>query len=267
MGWMAAAKPTTASVLNRLEPRTLPMARSFSFLRAAAMQEASSGSEVPTATTVRPMTRSLTPSDWAMETAPHTSARELAMSNSRPAASQNSATPSFMGWSFSSASTSSPSASLPSFSPCQMLQPMTLAKATSRMTASMRLSWPSTFRATASSVTAASSGSSFLRMRDCTTMGLTMAVRPRMSAMLAMLEPYALPSAMPGLPSMAEMAETAISGAEVPKPMMTTPMSKGGREKCTAAAAAPSTNLSALQTRTARPKPTASRGNHTVMTS
>ena len=43
----------------------------------ALMDEASSGSDVPTATTVRPMTRSLTPSVVAMVTAPQTSRREL----------------------------------------------------------------------------------------------------------------------------------------------------------------------------------------------
>ena len=58
---------------------------------------------------------------------------------------------------------------------------------------------------------------------------------------------------MPGLPWEAESAETTISGAEVPKPTITIPISSGGMPKCRAAEAEPSTNLSALQTSTARP--------------
>ena len=61
IGAIAPASPTTASVLNRLEPIILPTAKSTSFLRAAAIDEASSGSDVPTATIVKPTTNSLTP--------------------------------------------------------------------------------------------------------------------------------------------------------------------------------------------------------------
>ena len=48
-------------------------------------------------------------------------------------------------------------------------------------------------------------------------------------AILAILEPYALPSAIPGLPSTAASAETTISGAEVPNPTITMPI---GMCKC-----------------------------------
>ena len=41
---------------------------------------------------------------------------------------------------------------------------------------------------------------------------------PSTSAMLVMLLPTALPSAIPPLPSSAAVADTSISGAEVPKP-------------------------------------------------
>src|SRR5690554_7084197 len=49
------------------------------------------------------------------------------------------------------------------------------------------------------------------------------------------------------------MAETASSGAEVPKPIITMPISRVGMPSCLAVAAAPSTNLSALQTSSTSP--------------
>ena len=51
------------------EPITLPMARSVFFLRAAIADVASSGRDVPSATTVTPMTDSLIPQDFAIVTA------------------------------------------------------------------------------------------------------------------------------------------------------------------------------------------------------
>ena len=51
------------------EPMTLPIARSVFFLRAAIAEVASSGSDVPRATTVTPITDSLMPHDCAIVTA------------------------------------------------------------------------------------------------------------------------------------------------------------------------------------------------------
>ena len=52
--------PTTASVLKKLEPMMLPITKSFCPLRAETIAEASSGSDVPAATTasVDPSARS-----------------------------------------------------------------------------------------------------------------------------------------------------------------------------------------------------------------
>jgi hypothetical protein len=63
----------------------------LALLRAAMTDEASSGSEVPTATMVRPMIRSLTPKPWAISTAPQTRMRELTMSSASPTTSQKTA--------------------------------------------------------------------------------------------------------------------------------------------------------------------------------
>ena len=69
--------PTTIVVLNRFEPITLPNASACSFFFTAAMHEASSGSDVPIATIVSPIMRSLTPSACAISTPPQTSNLEL----------------------------------------------------------------------------------------------------------------------------------------------------------------------------------------------
>ncbi|MEM6655215.1 MAG: hypothetical protein AAF596_05370 [Planctomycetota bacterium] len=62
--------PSTPSTLRMLLPTTLPTARSRFPLRTAASDAASSGSEVPIATTVRPITRSVMPASFASSTQP-----------------------------------------------------------------------------------------------------------------------------------------------------------------------------------------------------
>ena len=61
-------------MLKMLEPITLPTAMSASLRMAATSEVASSGSDVPTATTVRPMTTWDTPRQVATATAPCTMA-------------------------------------------------------------------------------------------------------------------------------------------------------------------------------------------------
>ena len=62
-------------------------------------------------------------------------------------------------------------------------------------------------------------------------MGLINAVSPSIRAILVMLEPKALPRAIPGLPWQTANADTIISGAEVPKPTITMPINNGGMPK------------------------------------
>ena len=71
-GVMEALHPNTKKILNRLLPMTLPMAISGFFFKAATMEVASSGREVPPATSVSPITDSLTPRLRAMLLAPST---------------------------------------------------------------------------------------------------------------------------------------------------------------------------------------------------
>jgi hypothetical protein len=56
IGTISAVSPRMANMLNTLEPMILPSASPASPFRAAATLVASSGSDVPTATTVRPIT-------------------------------------------------------------------------------------------------------------------------------------------------------------------------------------------------------------------
>ena len=72
MGSTMPVIPIIMRMLNTFEPMTLPMAMAERPLRAATMLVASSGSDVPQATMVRPMTASLTPKALAVVFAPLT---------------------------------------------------------------------------------------------------------------------------------------------------------------------------------------------------
>lgn len=71
-GVMLALHPSTKKILKRLLPITFPMAISGFFFSAATMDVASSGREVPAATSVRPIMDSLTPRLRAIPVAPLT---------------------------------------------------------------------------------------------------------------------------------------------------------------------------------------------------
>ena len=79
-------------MLNVLLPMTLPTAMSRSPLMAAAIEVATSGSEVPAATMVSPITRSLTPSALANVTAASTSHCDPSTRAARPASTSPSCT-------------------------------------------------------------------------------------------------------------------------------------------------------------------------------
>jgi len=76
--------PSTEMMLKMQLPTTFPTAMSRCPRAAAATVVAISGNDVPTATTVRPISSSLTPSAVAMATAPSTSQREPRTSRPSP---------------------------------------------------------------------------------------------------------------------------------------------------------------------------------------
>ncbi|CSC13149.1 Uncharacterised protein [Vibrio cholerae] len=96
-------------------------------------------------------------------------------------------------------------------------------------------------------------GSSRRNTAEPTESGLTIAVIPKINAILAMFEPRTLPTAVSVFPSRAAVAETIISGAEEPIARIVIPITKGEMPILRANAADPNTNLSAPQTRIARP--------------
>ena len=83
-GVMDALHPSTKKMLNRLLPITFPIAISGFFFNAATTEVANSGSEVPPATNVSPMTDSLTPKLRAILPAPSTNHCPPKMSPASP---------------------------------------------------------------------------------------------------------------------------------------------------------------------------------------
>lgn len=79
-------------MLNRLLPITLPTAMSRSPRSVAITEVATSGIEVPAATMVRPITRSLTPSAFAKLTAAATSQSAPNTSSASPPPTSSSCT-------------------------------------------------------------------------------------------------------------------------------------------------------------------------------
>lgn len=84
-GCTSAATPRIPSRLKILLPRILPIATSACRRSAAITETVNSGSDVPTATSVRPITACETPQCSAIPTAPVTSSRDPPMSKASPA--------------------------------------------------------------------------------------------------------------------------------------------------------------------------------------
>lgn len=72
IGWIRAETPSTQKILKIFDPTILPTAISFCPFRAATREVTSSGSEVPMATTVSPITLSDIHKNFAIPTAPST---------------------------------------------------------------------------------------------------------------------------------------------------------------------------------------------------
>lgn len=72
IGLITADTPRIQNILKIFDPTIFPMAISFCPLRAATIEVTSSGSDVPTATIVRPITRSGIPKSVAIVIDPST---------------------------------------------------------------------------------------------------------------------------------------------------------------------------------------------------
>ena len=160
-----------------------------------------------------------------MPVEPQTNSLELTISAAKPMTSQNMAD--FMlVFSISAASSSSTTAS-PLSLESRNIKYKAMIRATIRMAASMRFSSRSISVRPPMMLTNSSSGSSFFNNERCRAIGAISAVTPRTSRILVMFEPSALPMARLPAPSIAAIAETNISGAEVPIETMVRPTSNG----------------------------------------
>ena len=90
-------------------------------------------------------------------------------------------------------------------------------------------------------------------LEDETINGLIIAVKPRTNAMLAILDPNALPTAVSTLPLNEAEAATIISGADEPIATIVKPISIGDKPMFFANAEAPWTKRSALQLKNKSP--------------
>ena len=107
-----------------------------------------------------------------------------------------------------------------------------------------------------------STGNSLLSIFESTLSGITRAVTPSTTAILAMLDPIALPIARVGLSPRLAVIEIKISGAEEPIATIVKPTIRGDTPKFLATADAPSVNRSALQIRSAIPIKTNAKFNN-----
>jgi len=235
-----------------LEPITLPSAMSLWPLAAATTEEASSGSEVPTATMVSPISSSDMPHARANAIAACTHRSEPAIS--RPSPPTMNSTVVQAAWVGCEAPASSSRTAADSRRDCWSMKSRKPRKAPSINSPSQRVMPPSSASSHSSPEAPSMIGTSMRNMRMRTTSGATSAEMPRMSPTLAMLLPTTLPIAMSVVPRTAADRLTASSGVEVPKPTITRPTTKGLIPKRTARPDAPRTNRSAPSPRTTRPR-------------
>ena len=116
-----AGTPRTRPMLKILLPTIFPTAISVSPLRSATIEVASSGRDVPMATTVSPITRLLTPNAVAMLTAPVTKSCAPRTSKPIPARSKSAASHKGTGLVLKGSEFSSRLGALASFFPKTML--------------------------------------------------------------------------------------------------------------------------------------------------
>ncbi len=248
------AAPSTARMLNTLLPTTLPTAMSRWPRMAATIEVAISGIEVPTATTVRPITRSLTPKARANATAESTSQSAPTTSITRPPTIRPTCTAQWrsqveVGISVSNSSCTAFEARRD----CTTRKTVYAITRPNSAIDSSRPMLPSSAITTRSAEAPIMIGISWRMICSSTSSGVISAEMPRISSTLAMLLPTTLPIARSGLPASAEPTDTAISGALVPKATTVRPTTSGDTPKETASREAPRTSTSAPTTSTARP--------------
>ena len=194
-------------------------------LRAATTLVASSGSDVPIATTVSPTTASLMPSSVATAVAPPTKRLEPPIRQPRPMMINRPARSHDIGAWASAASSevgcvgSSEAACLSAFladNPACSVTYMKKPNNASNTSASMRESVPSRHISTSSIEATRANGMSLRTVWRSMVIGATRAVTPTISSALNTLLPTTLPTARSAVPLRADTRLTQNSGIEVP---------------------------------------------------
>ena len=224
-----------------LLPMTLPMAMALCPLRAATTLVASSGSDVPPATMVRPITASLTPSSDATAVAPSTKRLLPTMRHAKPSTKNDIAF--HTGICFASAS---PPSAVPFFAE-RTVYTMKAMNTRKSNAASRREMSPSRVMGMSIAEARTVKGMSFFTVERSIVIGATSAAVPTMSMVLKMLLPTTLPTARSVVPLSAEMKLMKNSGIDVPIATTVRPMTMGGMFILAASDVAPSVSFPAPQ--------------------
>ena len=238
IGQMTPVIPRIIRILNTLEPITLPMAIEERPFIAATTLVASSGSDVPPATMVRPIMASLTPSDLATAEADSTKRLLPTIRQASPNSTRNAA---FKGFIFLMTVSSS-------FSPVlarRKVYAINSRKAMKSNTASRREISLSRLITASISEAPTAQGMSFFTVFLAMVIGATIAATPTISIVLKIFEPTTFPTAMSVVPFRADTKLTKNSGADVPIATTVRPITICGTFSRWAIAVAPSVRRSA----------------------
>ena len=242
-----------------LLPITLPRAMPGLPFTAAVIDVASSGSDVPAATIVKPIMASLTPSPDAIPDAPLTNWSPPIISPARPIATHNIDFHNGISLVLD-LSISCDSAGVADFADENVCR-RNMVKNSSRTIPStrlnMRLDAPSRSGALpiarSTKADRSTSGMSLVIMLRSIFIGANIAVMPIMARTLKMLLPTTLPIASSALPLMADTMLMTSSGADVPKATTVNPMTSSDTPHRFAMLEAPSVNMLAPTNMNANP--------------
>ena len=239
-GRTRAATPTMATVLNRFEPTTFPIAIAEDPFRIAAIVAKSSGAPVPAATRVSPMIVSLIPSSSAREIAPVTSSlapsHRPTIPTSREMAMEREPEP------LASCSTSSVAGF---FLPLLSIMTRRMRKErTSKIPAdALRTVTPSAsalnIRYMVNAMVPRSSPKISVAPGVVVIFRVQINTDPNTSPMLKIFDPITFPMLSPDLSSYWAIKETSSSGSEVPAATTVMPIKSGDTLKRIATSTAP----------------------------
>ena len=250
IGLIAEAIPSTIKILNTLEPIAFPSAISTSFFLAATMDVTNSGSDVPTATIVRPTNVSVIPNAIASVLAESTT--------QSPPKAIPAAPPTILiiltGMDCSTFVSSSV-ALFRAFKAERIIIKIKIENNTNKIIPSKRPNvippvTPSTIKSIAAK---RENGISLLIVSLSTSIVCIIAQRPTTTNKLNKLEPLTLLTASELLPCREAEIETAVSGSDVPMATIVRPIIKEGTRSLFATFDAPSTKKSAPFTNPIKP--------------